>query len=59
MPDYWLYVPYKDEAGCVQPGATPEEALKEAEKSGWFPDDGDEIQWYELGEGGVMFYGDD
>jgi hypothetical protein len=56
MTDYWLYLPEKDEAGCVASGDTPEEALKNAEEMGWFPDDGDEIQWYVLGEGGTMIY---
>ena len=40
MTDYWLYV--------------PEEALKNAQKLGWYPDAGAEVQWYVLGEGGTL-----
>jgi len=53
--DYWLYIPEVDEAGCVASGNTPEEALKNAEKVGWFPDPGAEVQTYVLGAGCVIF----
>jgi len=54
MTDYWLYVPEGDEAGCVATGNNPEEALKHAERLGWYPDEGAEVQWYVLGEGGTL-----
>ena len=54
MADYWLYIPEEDEAGCVATGGTPEEALKNAENLGWYPDAGAEVQWYVLGEGGTL-----
>ena len=54
MKDYWLYTPEIDEAGCVAMGETPEEALKDAERLGWIPEPGSEVQWYVLGEGGTL-----
>ena len=59
MTDYWLYVPEVDEAGCVAPGDNPEEALKNAEKLGWLPDAGAEVQCYPLGEGTVLYVPED
>jgi len=58
MKDYWLYTPEEDEAGVVAPGDTPEEALKSAQKLGWYPDEGAEVQWYVLGEGGTLIAGE-
>jgi len=54
MKSYWLYTPESDEAGCVAEGDTPEEALKHAQNLGWYPDAGEEVQWYVLGEGGTL-----
>ena len=55
MNDYWLYIPEVDEAGCVAQGSSPEDALKNAEKVGFFPDPGSEVQTYVLGEGQVIY----
>ena len=48
MPDYWIYNAH-DEAGTVQPGDTPQEALQNALGHGWDPQ-GAEIWAVELGE---------
>lgn len=54
MPDYWLYTPEDDEAGCVVSASDPDEALRNAAKVGWYPDAKAEVQWYVLGEGGTL-----
>ncbi len=48
MPDYWIYSE-TDEAGTVQPGDTPHEALKAALECGFDPD-GAEVYAVELGK---------
>lgn len=56
LPKYfWLYIPEKDEAGCVVPGFSAKDALREAKKVGFDPDPGDEIQIYELGDSTVIY----
>jgi hypothetical protein len=56
MSSYWLYIPEVDEAGCVADGDSPEEALQYAQdKLNWYPDPGDEIQCYELGDATVLY----
>ena len=57
--DYWLYVPYEDEAGIVFPGDTPEHALAGAQDIGWSPDPGAEIYVYELGKMHTLYIPED
>lgn len=55
MKHFWLYIPEVDEAGCVAQGDSPEDALENAKKLGFYPDPGAEIQIHELGESTVIY----
>lgn len=58
LKDWWLYAEEYDEAGTVQEGETPEEALENAIKDSWDP--GCAQVWaYELGELHCLGYRDE